>query len=100
MITAANPYVMKELFMESSTLYVGNLNYETTEEQLSELFSAYGDVKSARIIPRKGFGFVEFASVEEAEKAMNALNETQCMGRTLRIDEARAPKPRTEYNRY
>jgi RNA recognition motif-containing protein len=86
--------------MESNTLYVGNLNYETTEEQLAELFSEYGEPTSVRIIPRKGFGFVEFSSPEEAEKAMTALNGTQFMGRTLRMDEARPREPRTDSNRY
>ncbi|TAJ45433.1 RNA recognition motif domain-containing protein [Methanofollis fontis] len=86
--------------MQTSRLYVGNLNYATTEEQLGELFASYGDVTSVRVLERKGFGFVEFATVEEAEKAMAALNETEFMGRTLRIDEARPPKPRTEFRRY
>ena len=63
--------------METSKLYVGNLTYSVTEKQLEELFSQYGDVKSVRIIERKGFGFVEMGSAEEAEKAMAALNETE-----------------------
>lgn len=86
--------------MESSKLYVGNLTYSVTEAQLRELFEDFGDVKDVRVIERKGFGFVEMGSVEEAEKAMEALNETEFVGRTLRIDEARPPRPRTEYRRY
>jgi len=83
--------------MEGSKLYVGNLTYSVTDKQLEELFSEYGEVKEVRVIERKGFGFVEMGSPEEAEKAMDALNETDFEGRTLRIDEARPPKPRSEY---
>lgn len=54
--------------MENSKLYVGNLTYSVTEKQLEELFSQYGDVVSVKIIERKGFGFVEMGSPEEAEK--------------------------------
>ena len=85
--------------MESSKLYVGNLTYSVTEAQLRELFEDFGDVKDVRVIERKGFGFVEMGTVEEAEKAMEALNETDFSGRTLRIDEARPQRPRTEYTR-
>ncbi len=85
--------------METSKLYVGNLTYSVNEKQLEELFSQYGDVKSVRIIERKGFGFVEMGSAEEAEKAMAALNETEYEGRTMRIDEARPPRPRSDFNR-
>jgi RNA recognition motif-containing protein len=86
--------------MEGSKLYVGNLTYSVTEEQLEELFSNYGDVKEVRIIERKGFGFVEMSSPEEAEKAKEALNETVFEGRTMRVDEARPPRPRREFQRY
>jgi RNA recognition motif-containing protein len=86
--------------MEGSTLYVGNLTYSVTEEQLEELFSNYGDVKEVRIIERKGFGFVEMSSPEEAEKAKEALNETVYEGRTMRVDEARPARPKREFQRY
>ncbi|MCK4270932.1 MAG: RNA-binding protein [Methanogenium sp.] len=86
--------------METSKLYVGNLTYSVTEKQLEELFSQYGDVKDVRIIERKGFGFVEMAAAEEAEKAKEALNETEFEGRTMRVDEARPPRPRREFSRY
>jgi RNA recognition motif-containing protein len=84
--------------MENPKLYVGNLTYSVDEAQLKELFSNYGDVKDVRVIERKGFGFVEFETVEEAEKAMEALNGTEFEGRTLRIDEARPPRPRRDFN--
>ncbi|MEA2035152.1 MAG: RNA-binding protein [Euryarchaeota archaeon] len=86
--------------METSKLYVGNLTYSVTEKQLEELFSQYGDVKDVRIIERKGFGFVEMGAAEEAEKAKEALNETEFVGRTMRVDEARPPRPRREFSRY
>ncbi len=86
--------------MEGSKLYVGNLKYSVTNDQLKELFSAYGEVKNVNIIEGKGFGFVEMSSSEEAEKAKDALNNTDFDGRPLKIDEARPPRPRSEYRRY
>ncbi len=86
--------------MEGSKLYVGNLKYSVTNEQLTELFSGYGEVKSVNIIEGKGFGFVEMSSPEEAEKAKDALNNNDFDGRPLKIDEARPPRPRSEYRRY
>ena len=82
--------------MEGSKLYVGNFTYSTTDSQLEELFSPFGEVKSASVIGDKGFGFVEMSSAEEAEKAKEALNETDFGGRTLRVDEARPQKPRSD----
>ena len=64
--------------------------------QLEELFSTHGQVQSAKVIGDKGFGFVEMSSSEEAEKAMEALNETEFGGRTLRVNEARPQKERTD----
>ena len=78
--------------MEGSKLYVGNLSYSTTNEELEELCAAHGDVKSANIIEGKGFGFVEFGSPEDAEKAKEALNGTDFKGRALKVDEARPRK--------
>lgn len=81
-------------------LYVGNLSYETTEEELKELFSKYGTVESASIITdkrsgySKGFGFVEMSTPEEAKKAMDALNGTEIGGRTIKIDEAKPMRER------
>ena len=86
--------------MEGSKLYVGNLKYAVNNEKLKELFSAYGEVKSVNIIEGKGFGFVEMSSPEEAKKAKDALNNTDFEDRPLKIDEARPPRPRSEYRRY
>lgn len=83
--------------MQGSKLYVGNLNYSVTNQQLEELFGNHGTVKSVNIIEGKGFGFVEMSSSEEAQKAMEALNETDFNGRPLKIDEAKPQKPRRDF---
>jgi RNA recognition motif-containing protein len=80
--------------VQGKKLYVGNLNYSVNNEELAELFSAYGEVRQVNIIEGKGFGFVEMASPAEAQKAQEALNNTEFRGRTLRIDEARPPQNR------
>lgn len=80
-------------------IYVGNLSYKTTEEELRQAFSAFGAVSSVAIIkdretglPR-GFGFVEMPENTEGQTAINAMNGKDLMGRTLRVNEAR---PREE----
>jgi len=78
--------------MQGSKLYVGNLTYSVTNEQLQELFAEYGEVKHVNIIEGKGFGFVEMGTPEEAQRAKDELNGTEFAGRTMRIDEARPPK--------
>jgi RNA recognition motif-containing protein len=81
--------------MQGNKLYVGNLSYSVTDEQLEELFSTHGKVQSANVIGNKGFGFVELSDNAEAEKAKEALDGTDFEGRTLRVDEARPQRPRT-----
>jgi len=83
---------MESLLMN---IYVGNLSYGTTDQDLETLFSAYGTVDKATIIkdretgkPR-GFGFVEMSSPDEAAKAIEGLHGTQFGGRTLTVNEAR-----------
>ncbi|MGC9512218.1 MAG: RNA recognition motif domain-containing protein [Fidelibacterota bacterium] len=83
-------------------IYVGNLPWSTSEEELKALFEGYGSVESARIITdresgrSKGFGFVEMSDDSEAQKAMEELNGKELSGRALRVNEAR---PRREENR-
>lgn len=85
----------------SSKIYVGGLPYATTDAQLQEIFSAHGTVESARVITDKftgrsrGFGFVEMASQEEAQKAIQALNGTDLDGRNLTVNEARPQEKRS-----
>jgi RNA recognition motif-containing protein len=84
-------------------LYVGNLSYNAKEEDLRSLFSKYGNVNSVSIISdkftgrSKGFAFVEMASGEEAEKALE-LNDQEFLGRKLNVSEARPPQPRERRN--
>ena len=91
--------------MNSSRLYVGGLPYATTEDELEELFAAHGSIESVRVITdrmtgrSKGFGFVEMSSIEEAEAAIDKLNNTQLEGRTLVVSEAR-PREKRETGGY
>ena len=82
--------------MQGSKLFVGNLSYSVTTEELAELFSSYGEVKEAKVIEGKGFGFVEMSSQMEAEKAKEELNGKDFSGRTLNVDEARPPRSRDQ----
>ena len=81
-------------------LYVGNLSYSTTNQDLEQLFGQYGQVTSAQIINdrdtgrSKGFGFVEMSSDDEAQAAIAALNGQQHLGRTLTVNEARPKEDR------
>ena len=76
-------------------IYVGNLSYEATEEDLRLAFEAFGQVKSATIMKDKisreprGFGFVEMPSKAEAQSAIDELNEKDLKGRKLKVNEAR-----------
>ncbi len=85
--------------MTNAKLYVGNLNYQATEEQVKDLFANYGDVNEVNIIDGKGFGFVQMANAEDAEKAKNELNSTEFMGRTIRVDNAK-PKRNNRNNNF
>ena len=80
--------------MQSSKLYVGNLDYSATTEEVTALFSTYGQVIQVNIIEGRGFGFVEMSSQTEAEEAKSALHNTEFKGRNLKIDEARPQKER------
>ena len=80
-------------------IYVGNLFYEVSEDDLRLAFESFGQVESVTIIKdkysgrSKGFGFVEMPSFEEAQSAINGLNGKELKGRTLNVNKAR---PRTE----
>ena len=80
-------------------IYIGNLSYEVTEEDLQEAFKEFGQVESVKIImdkysgQSKGFGFVEMPSKAEGQSAIEGLNGKDLKGRTLNVNEAR---PRTE----
>lgn len=84
----------------STKLYVGNLDYGTTGDQLEELFSQAGKVASAVVITdrysgrSKGFGFVEMGSEDDAKKAIEMFNGKDLQGRKLVVNEARPREPR------
>jgi RNA recognition motif-containing protein len=80
--------------MQSNKLYVGNLLYGTTSEDLRDLFSTYGTVQDVKIIEGKGFGFVEMETQEEAENAKEKLDGYEFKGRTLKVAEARPQRTR------
>jgi RNA recognition motif-containing protein len=79
----------------SRKLYVGNIAYETTENDLQDLFAQSGTVESVRVMRdmatgrARGFAFVEMASDEEAQAAISQLHEREFGGRTLTVNEAR-----------
>jgi RNA recognition motif-containing protein len=83
-------------------IYVGNISYEVTEEDLQKAFEAFGQVESVKIITdkysgqSKGFGFVEMPAKAEAQSAIEGLNDKELKGRTLNVNEAR---PRSEGGR-
>lgn len=86
-------------------IYVGNMNYATTEQGLHELFSQFGEVASVSIIidkytgQAKGFGFVEMAADEAADSAISSLNGREFEGRMLRVNQAmeRERPPRRDF---
>lgn len=84
-------------------IYVGNLNYQTTEDSLRDLFSQHGTVQSVAVItdretgrPR-GFGFVEMADEGQGREAIEALHGQQFEGRTLTVNEARPREQRSNW---
>ena len=82
-------------------IYIGGLPYQTDDAQLEQIFGAYGEVASARVINdrdtgrSKGFGFVEMNDSEAAKKAIAELNEADLGGRTITVNEARPMEQRS-----
>ncbi|HEY3874437.1 MAG TPA: RNA-binding protein [Candidatus Kapabacteria bacterium] len=81
-------------------IYVGGLPYQTDDAQLNQIFAAYGEVASAKVITdrdtgrSKGFGFVEMNDNDAAKKAIDELNQAELGGRTLIVNEARPMEDR------
>lgn len=81
-------------------IYVGNISFQTSEQDLDAAFSAYGQVDRVQIVKdrdtgqSRGFAFVEMSNNAEADKAMEALNGADMGGRTLTVNEARPREPR------
>jgi RNA recognition motif-containing protein len=84
----------------AKNIYVGNLNFDTTSEDLDQLFSEFGSVSSAKVITDKmsgrsrGFGFVEMDDDQAGEQAIEAMNGKEIDGRTLTVNEARPREDR------
>lgn len=81
-------------------IYVGNLSYQATDDDLRQAFEAFGQVTSARVIADKetgrsrGFGFVEMADDDEGNKAIEGVNNKEIAGRPVRVNEARPREDR------
>jgi RNA recognition motif-containing protein len=81
-------------------IYVGNLSFEVTDDDLQQLFGPYGEVASASVIKdrfsgeSRGFGFVEMPARKDAEAAIAALNGTDVKGRTITVNEAKPKAPK------
>ena len=90
-------------------LYVGNLSFDVADEELEAAFSEFGEIVSATVVRdrisgrSRGFGFVEYADEESAEKAKSSLNGKEIKGRAIRIDDAREQRrdqrPRSDFGR-
>jgi len=85
-----------------SKLYVGNLSYQVNNSSLEEMFSEFGNVRSAQVImdrdsgTSKGFGFVEMEDSQSANSAIRALNDREMNGRRLVVNEARPREQRSD----
>ena len=86
-------------------IYVGNLSYDITEDEVRDIFSPHGEISSLSIIKdkysgqSKGFGFVEMPNQAEAEEAIKALNESDLKGRNIKVNQAK-PKEERPKRRY
>ena len=89
-----------------TSIYVGNLPYQLSDDELRAAFEVHGEVSSAKIINdrdtgrSKGFGFVEMPDAAAAEAAIKAMDGQEMGGRNLRVNEARPREPRTPRGRY
>ena len=91
--------------MSNKKIYVGNISFDTTEEELKNEFLEYGDIEEVKIIidhqtnRSKGFGFITFATPEAMEASL-AKNGEEVQGRKLRVNQAEERKPRTDRARF
>ena len=87
-------------------IYVGNLSYEVTDDEVKDLFSPHGEISSVSIIKdkysgqSKGFGFVEMPNQAEAEEAIKALNESELKGRNIKVNQAKPKEERPKRRAY
>ena len=87
-------------------IYVGNLSYDVTEDEVRDVFSAHGEISSLSIIKdkysgqSKGFGFVEMPNQAEAEEAIKTLNESELKGRNIKVNQAKPKEERPKRRAY
>lgn len=87
----------------SKKLFVGNISWGVSDDQLREAFAAFGDVEDSIILKdratgrSRGFGFVTFTDEAAADEAIAAMHEKEMDGRALVVNEAKPPKPRDEF---
>jgi RNA recognition motif-containing protein len=87
-------------------IYVGNLSYNVTSEDLREVFNEYGEVASAEVVQdkfsgqSKGFGFVDIPNNADADRAIKELNDQVYKGRKMTVNEAKPRAPRPQQRRY
>jgi RNA recognition motif-containing protein len=99
-------FLEKRIYFMSKKIYVGNLNYTSTEDDLAELFAQYGTVLGVNIVTdrdtnrSKGFAFVEMEDADAADKAIAEMNDKVFQNRNLRVNEAQQRKPRRDNYRY
>ena len=84
--------------MATKSLYVGNLPYNSTEEELREMFEPFGPIEEVRLIHSKGFGFVDLPE-ENMAAAIEAINGKDVGGRTITVNEARQRTERSDRDR-
>ncbi|OHD57350.1 MAG: RNA-binding protein [Spirochaetes bacterium GWF1_51_8] len=83
-----------------TSIYVGNLPFSTSEQDLASLFAPYGEVVSAKIVVdretgrSKGFGFVEMGTQDQAQSAIASLDQSEVAGRNIKVNLAKPRKPR------
>lgn len=101
----AGSLLTSQVTMADTNIYVGNVPFSMTSEEIRDMFAQYGEVTSVNLItdretgrPR-GFGFVEMKNYDDASKAIVELHGTQAQGRTLMVNEARPRPPRGEGSR-
>ncbi len=87
-------------------IYVGNLSYEITDDEVRNIFSPHGEISSVSIIKdkysgqSKGFGFVEMPNQAEAEEAIKTLNESDLKGRNIKVNQAKPKEERPKRRAY
>ena len=87
-------------------IYVGNLSYEITDDEVRDIFSPHGEISSVSIIKdkysgqSKGFGFVEMPNQAEAEEAIKTLNESDLKGRNIKVNQAKPKEERPKRRAY